>query len=154
MNRPRRKRMKPLDPMLSQVKGSIQATFGPMERLLRDLETGTMHIQDHQVAVFLYGPHNQFYPMADAVRGLVDVFQAHAVRRGKPIYTHALERLIAEVEQLDFPSMELIAACRENLMILRRRASLMRRSDVQSLIVGTQIQAEIEHQSSLAQVSA
>lgn len=144
MTRPRSKRMKPRDPMLWQVRGSIQATFGPMERILRDLEAGTMTIRDGQVAVYLYGPSLTPYPMVDGVRGVVDVFQSHAVRHNRPIDTSPLDQLISHFDQLDLPSLDLIRRCRACLVELRRHAARMRLSDAQSLIVGTQIQAEVQ----------
>lgn len=78
---------------LAQLPDLVDDTFGPMERLLVELETTGDIDADHQGAVYRAPGDHTWYSLAGAIVGFVEFFISHEKISGRPMPIQALWRL-------------------------------------------------------------
>jgi len=92
------KRIDPGMRTMAQAPWRMQMTFGPMEQILKTIETTGDIDADKDGAVYRAPGHHAWHSMAGAIAGFAEFYEAHARISGKEMPTQALRRLANKFE--------------------------------------------------------
>lgn len=123
----------------------MTTVLAPLEAIIDQLERdGTVHVDERGTPIFKTGPENEWFAMAPALLGVVDMFEMWATRHGKAFDMSALTRMANKL-QYGMPVMPAdTAAVRDMLPRMQRVACVLSHDEAKTLILQTQIKGSME----------
>jgi len=119
--------------------------LAPLEAVIAQIELrGTVDVSDAGVPVFRdpFGPH--WYQTAPAIAGIVEFFDQWGIRNQKPVPLTPLRQLHARLDYVMPIDQAMLDEVKAVMPALRRIAGLMDPKEAESLLLGSQVKAEME----------
>lgn len=149
-NKRHRKPHRPVSPLSAKLRTQpwrVAAVFGPLEAVIAQIEqSGTVTADGQGTPIFKDGNDGCWYATVPAIEGIVDAYQTHEVRSGRPM---PLDRLRQFARKLEYASPLTLADCaavKEDIAVLRRETMSMTIDYASSLVTTTQIKIELQEQ--------
>ena len=145
-----RKPHRPMNPHAAKLRTQpwrVAAVFGPLEAVIAQIEqSGTVTANIHGMPIFKDGNDGGWYATVPAIEGIIDAYQTHELRCGRPM---PLDRLRRFARKLEYASPLTLADCatvKEDIAVLRRETMSMTIDYASSLVTTTQIRIELQEQ--------
>lgn len=130
---------------LSTQPWRVVAVFGPLEAILQQIEQdGTVTTDKQGMPIFRDNNDGCWYATTPAIEGIIDAYQTHEHRSGRPMPLDSLRRLASKLEYASPLTLGDCAAVKRDLTVLRRETMSMTLDYAASLVRTTQIKIELE----------
>lgn len=126
----------------------VDYVLAPLESIIAQIELrGTVDVSDAGVPIFRDPFSNHWYQTAPAVAGIVEFFDQWGIRNQKPVPLTPLRQLHARLEYVMPIDQAMLDEVKALMPALRRVAGLMTQAEAKSLLLGSQVKAEMEEAS-------